>query len=46
MILKFNPVYLDGEGEVGTFKVVGKKLYLRCLDKYIQVQTWYEPPRM
>jgi methionyl-tRNA formyltransferase len=41
IIIKVSDEYLDGEGEVGTFQVSGKKLFLRCGDRFIRVSGWY-----
>ena len=35
IILRFGEEYKEGEGEVGALVAVGKRLYLRCSDKYV-----------
>lgn len=31
--------------EVGTLKVKGKKMYVKCQDKYLRVESWREPSK-
>lgn len=45
IILKLVDEYSEGEGKVGAFKVAGKKLFVRCGDKFIRVASWYEPSK-
>lgn len=41
IILKLSSEYSEGEAAVGSFKVVGKKLFVRCADRFIRVVSWY-----
>lgn len=45
IILKLSSEYSEGEAAVGSFKVVGKKLFVRCADRFIRVVSWYEPSK-
>ena len=45
IILKLNNEYNEGEAAVGSFKVVGKRLFVRCADRFIRVVSWYEPSK-
>jgi hypothetical protein len=42
LILSLESKYVEDEEnmEVGRLKVKGKKLYVKCQDKLIQVQSW------
>lgn len=45
IIIKVADEYKEGEGEVGSLQVFGKKLFLRCGDKFVRVIGWYLPSR-
>lgn len=45
IILKFSREYSEGDGEIGTFKVIGKRLYVRCADCYLRVTGFYDPSK-
>jgi methionyl-tRNA formyltransferase len=45
IIIKVADEFKEGEGEVGSLQAFGKKLFVRCGDKFLRVTGWYEPSR-
>lgn len=45
IIIKVADEYKEGQGEVGILQAFGKKLYVRCQDKFLRVVGWYEPSK-
>ena len=46
LILILANEYLDGEGKVGSLITSGKKLFVRCQDRYVRIVGWQEPTRI
>jgi hypothetical protein len=45
IIIKVADEYKEGEADVGTLQAFGKKLFVRCDDKFLRVIGWYEPSK-
>jgi uncharacterized protein YehS (DUF1456 family) len=41
IIIKVTDEFKEGEGEMGSMQAFGKKLFVRCGDKFVRVVGWY-----